>query len=36
LRIPDHRHDAAVVTASFRGEFRERAELRDRLMPRVQ
>lgn len=35
LRIPDHRHDAQVVTASFRGEFRERAELRDRLMPRV-
>jgi GTP cyclohydrolase I len=35
LRIPDHRHDAQVVTASFRGEFRDRAELRDRLMPRV-
>ncbi len=35
LRIPDHRHDAQVVTASFRGEFLERAELRDRLMPRV-
>jgi GTP cyclohydrolase I len=35
LRIPETRHDAEVVTASFRGEFRERAELRDRLMPRA-
>ncbi|MFO0636022.1 MAG: GTP cyclohydrolase I [Nannocystaceae bacterium] len=35
LRIPETRHDAQVVTASFRGEFRERAELRDRLMPRA-
>lgn len=35
LRIPEQRHDAEVVTASFRGEFRERAELRDRLMPRA-
>jgi GTP cyclohydrolase I len=35
LRIPEQRHAAEVVTASFRGEFRERAELRDRLMPRA-
>ncbi|HWB77009.1 MAG TPA: GTP cyclohydrolase I [Nannocystaceae bacterium] len=35
LRIPEQRHAAEVVTASFRGEFRDRAELRDRLMPRA-
>jgi GTP cyclohydrolase IA len=35
LRIPEQRHAAEVVTASFRGEFCDRAELRDRLMPRA-
>jgi GTP cyclohydrolase IA len=31
LRIPDNRHRAQVVTASFRGELRQRTELQDRL-----
>lgn len=35
LRIPEQRHSAGVVTASFRGEFLRREELRDRLMPRA-
>jgi GTP cyclohydrolase I len=33
LRIPDRRHAATVVTASYRGELRQRAELQDRLLP---
>lgn len=33
LRIPGRRHDARVVTASYRGEMRGRPELQDRLMP---
>ncbi len=33
LRIPDNRHSATVVTASFRGAMRERPELQDRLLP---
>jgi GTP cyclohydrolase IA len=31
LRIPDNRHRAQVVTASFRGELQHRTELQDRL-----
>jgi GTP cyclohydrolase I len=31
LRIPDNRHRAQVVTASFRGELQQRTELQDRL-----
>lgn len=31
LRIPDNRHRAQVVTASFRGELRQRTELQDKL-----
>jgi len=31
LRIPDNRHRAEVVTASFRGELEHRTELQDRL-----
>lgn len=33
LRIPGDKHDARVVTASFRGEMQRRPELQDRLMP---
>ena len=33
LRIPGRRHDASVVTASYRGEMQGRPELADRLMP---
>lgn len=33
LRIPDNRHAAAVITASFRGEIERRPELKDRLLP---
>jgi len=33
LRIPDNRHSAIVVTASFRGELQARSELKDRLIP---
>ncbi|MEM6991201.1 MAG: GTP cyclohydrolase I [Myxococcota bacterium] len=33
LRIPGRRHDASVVTASYRGEMQGRPELQDRLMP---
>ncbi len=32
LRIPDDKHDATVVTSSFRGEMKGRPELQDRLM----
>jgi GTP cyclohydrolase I len=31
LRIPENRHRAQVVTASFRGELQQRTELQDRL-----
>lgn len=31
LKIPDNRHRAQVVTASFRGELRHRTELQDKL-----
>ncbi len=31
LRIPDNRHRAQVVTASFRGALQQRTELQDRL-----
>lgn len=31
LRIPDNRHRAQVVTASFRGDLQQRKELQDRL-----
>lgn len=31
LRIPDNRHRAEVVTASFRGQLQQRTELQDRL-----
>ncbi|MCH9683117.1 MAG: GTP cyclohydrolase I [Deltaproteobacteria bacterium] len=31
LRIPDNRHRAQVVTASFRGAMQQRTELQDRL-----
>ncbi|MEM7154014.1 MAG: GTP cyclohydrolase I [Myxococcota bacterium] len=31
LKIPDNRHRAEVVTASFRGELQRRTELQDRL-----
>ncbi len=31
LRIPDNRHRAQVLTASFRGELKRRTELQDRL-----
>ncbi len=33
LSIPDDKHDAEVVTASFRGELEDRPDLRDRLLP---
>lgn len=33
LRIPGDKHDARVVTASFRGEMQARPELQDRLLP---
>jgi GTP cyclohydrolase I len=33
LRIPEVRHAATVITASFRGELRDRPELQDRLLP---
>ncbi len=33
LGIPDNKHDAQVVTASFRGDLRDRPDLRDRLLP---
>ena len=33
LRIPGTKHQAAVVTASFRGQMQARPELQDRLMP---
>lgn len=33
LKIPGRRHDASVVTSSFRGQMQGRAELQDRLMP---
>ncbi len=35
LSVPDDKHDAKVVTASFRGDLRDRPDLRDRLLPRT-
>jgi GTP cyclohydrolase IA len=35
LRIPGDKHDARVVTASFRGDMQARPELHDRLLPRA-
>lgn len=32
LRIPENRHDASVVTSSFRGDMQTRPALQDRLM----
>lgn len=32
LKIPGRRHDARVVTSSYRGQMRSRPELQDRLM----
>lgn len=32
LRIPEDKHDATVVTSSFRGDMKGRPELQDRLM----
>lgn len=32
LRIPEDKHDATVVTASFRGQMQGRPELQDRLL----
>jgi GTP cyclohydrolase I len=33
LSVPDDKHEARVVTAAFRGDLRDRPDLRDRLLP---